>query len=115
MAKAKYEKPASQVDLERRRKNGNKSDRVLSTSDFAEVSEEENEPGYVGVNPEYQNAASVAGRPGMASEGAEADVFEQFTGEEPEDVKPEDEDDDEGTSQSSSATTGNTSNTASSS
>jgi hypothetical protein len=114
MAKAQYSKPASQLDLEARQKNGNKSDRVLSTSDQYEGNAPEADaPGYVGTDLVYQTAANHTEAPGTSTKGAEAKVFEQFTGEEPEDIAPEadepDEPDQEEESSDSTSSTGSVS------
>lgn len=88
-AEAQYAKPASQVDLEERLANGNKSFRELSTSDTFEAPEEDgsgrdfavedNElDGYVGTSPEYMTYANETEKPGVAEDGVEAQIFDEF-------------------------------------
>lgn len=107
--KAQYAKPASQVDLEARQEKGNASDRVLSTADVREDEEQvESKEGYVGVDPIYQTAANATEAPGASKDGAEAKVFEAFTGDEQTGLEPhadgdDSEDDGEGESESSTS------------
>lgn len=90
---ANYEKPSSQVDLERRLENDNRSSQVLVDSDEynqrkadgdledtpgRDMRVEGNDiSGYVGVDPVYQNYASDTEAPLPADEGAESKVFER--------------------------------------
>lgn len=88
--KPQYAKPASQVDLERRLENGNRSDRVLSTSDQYTPNTEDggrtflvegnDRSQYVGTSPEYANYANETEKPDWASvdESAETKVAAQF-------------------------------------
>ncbi|QEM40909.1 MAG: hypothetical protein [Phage AS32] len=86
--KAQYSKPASQVDLERRLENGNKSNRVLSTSDQYDASDseggrdyrvEDNDvSNYVGTSAEYATYASKTEAPLKAKDSAEKKVFDSF-------------------------------------
>lgn len=89
--KAQYEKPASQVDLEERLENGNRSDRVLSTSDEYVGNDVEEETtryavedndlsNYVGVSPEYATYANETEAPlgSDDDDNPEAQVFEEF-------------------------------------
>lgn len=107
-----YELPASQVDLQRRLENENKSDRIVSTSDLYENEVYEDKPGYVGTDPMYQNAATPGSAPGMSTEGPEAEVFANFLDKDPEEVTPaadgDDEDDTEEEDTSSSSSTSST-------
>lgn len=83
-----YAKSAAQVDLEARVASGNKSDRVLSTSDSYEKPEsgdgrsyavEGNDlTGYVGVSPEYATYSTDAQKPSWAEDSAETTIAEQF-------------------------------------
>lgn len=86
---AQYAAPGSQVDLQRRQDNDNKSDRVLSTSDEYSPVEygegrdfrvEGNEvEQYIGTSPEYATYANETEAP-LKAEGdnPELVVFEQF-------------------------------------
>ncbi len=88
--KAQYAKPASQLDLEERLENGNKSFRELSTSETYEGPKDDNPEGrdfrvegndvsqYVGTSPEYATYANDTEAPLGGGEGAEAQVFEEF-------------------------------------
>jgi hypothetical protein len=88
--KAQYAAPGSQVDLERRQKNDNKSDRVLSTSDEYDPQElgearsflvEGNKVDqFIGTSPEYATYANEteAPLPIEGDENPEKVVFEQF-------------------------------------
>ena len=89
--KAQYAKPASQLDLEARLENGNKSDRVLSTSDNYEPPtdsgdgrdfrvEDNDISEYVGVSPEYATYANETEAPLASDEedSAEQQVFDAF-------------------------------------
>lgn len=87
--KPQYAKPASQVDLERRLENGNKSDRVLSTSENYDAPEpgssertyavEGNDlTGYVGTASEYATYANETEKPGWAEDSVETKVAEEF-------------------------------------
>jgi len=88
--KAQYAKPASQVDLEERLKNGNKSSAVLSTADTYEAPEpdgegrtyavEDNELGeYVGVAGEYATYANDTEKPLQGDDkNPETQVFKSF-------------------------------------
>lgn len=86
--KAQYAKPASQVDLEERLENDNKSFKVLSTSDQYEAPEAEEGrtyavegnklDGYVGVSGEYATYANDTEAPVKADESAESKVIESF-------------------------------------
>jgi len=90
--KAQYSKPASQVDLEARLENGNKSNAVLSTADAYEAPEgagdgrdfrvDGNEvTNYVGTSPEYATYANDTEAPLAADDdSAEAKVFASFAG-----------------------------------
>lgn len=87
--KARYSKPASQVDLERRQENGNASPLTAPTADESTVPLREDTGGrdfrvedndisnYRGVDPIYQNYANDTEKPLRAEEGAEAEVFKQ--------------------------------------
>ena len=88
--KAQYAAPGSQVDLERRQKNGNKSDRVLSTSDEYDPQEQGEARSflvegnkvteYIGTSPEYATYANETEAP-LPIEGdknPEKAIFEQF-------------------------------------
>lgn len=114
MAKAKYEKPASQVDLEARQKSDYVPPSVKKVGTDAEPSEN----GYVGVDPIYQNYANDTDGPQAAESGPEAKVESDFYADEvdyeagatPEGEKEaeedaEEEDDDDDKSQSSASTT----------
>jgi len=90
--KAQYAPPNSQVDLEERLENGNKSFRELSTSDTYEGPKDENPEGrsylvegndvthYVGTSPEYATYANETEAPlgNESDDSAEAQVFEEF-------------------------------------
>lgn len=88
--KAQYAAPGSQVDLERRQANDNKSDRVLSTSDEYDPQElgearsylvEGNDvTNYIGTSPEYATYANETEAPGQGEgdDNPENVVFEQF-------------------------------------
>lgn len=88
--KAEYAKPASQIDLEARLENGNKSDRVLSTSDSYEPPKDSNDgrdfrvegndvENYVGVSPEYATYANETEAPLKGDDdSAESKVFKDF-------------------------------------
>jgi len=91
--KAQYAPPASQVDLEERLANGNKSFRELSTSDTYEGPKDDNPEGrdfrvegndvtqYIGTSAEYATYANETEAPlGAAdeSENPEAQVFREF-------------------------------------
>ena len=87
--KAQYAKPASQLDLEARQANGNKSDRVLSWSDNYEAPEDDGEArtfsvegnetdNYVGTSSEYATYASETEAPLKGEDSAEEKVAEQF-------------------------------------
>lgn len=88
--KAQYSKPASQVDLEERLENGNRSNAILSTSDdYVAPEEPTNEgrdfrvedndvSGYVGTSPEYATYANDTEAPLKAKGGAENEVFDSF-------------------------------------
>lgn len=71
--KARYSKPASQVDLEERQKSKNESSLRLVRASDAPLSDN----GYVGVDTVYQNAANDTERPRQAK-GPEAKVFSEF-------------------------------------
>lgn len=85
---AEYAPPTSQVDLERRLANDNRSDRVLLTSDsyvpaegdegrsFAVEGNDLSE--YVGTNPEYMTYANETEAPLASEGGPEAEVFDFF-------------------------------------
>lgn len=86
--KAQYSKPASQVDLEARLKNGNRSDKVLSTSDAFVPPEgdrggrsfavEGNElDNFVGVSAEYANYANETDKP-LVGKAPEDKVITEF-------------------------------------
>lgn len=91
--KAQYSQPASQIDLEERLANGNKSFRELSTSDTYEGPKDDNPEGrdyrvegndttqYIGTSAEYATYANDTEAPlGAADEeeSAEAQVFREF-------------------------------------
>jgi len=87
--KAQYAKPASQVDLEERLANGNKSDKVLSTADSYEGAADSGEArdyrvegndteAYIGVAPEYQTYANDTEAPLQGDDSAENDVIASF-------------------------------------
>src|SRR6478752_7090424 len=88
--KAQYAAPGSQVDLERRQANDNKSDRVLSTSDEYDPQElgearsflvEGNDvTEYIGTSPEYATYANEteAPLPIEDDKNPEKVVFESF-------------------------------------
>lgn len=88
--KAQYAKPASQVDLEERLENGNKSSAVLSTADSYEPAKdsgdgrdfrvEDNEiDEYVGTSPEYATYANETEAPlAGKDDSAESQVFKSF-------------------------------------
>lgn len=85
--KPQYAKPASQVDLEERLKNGNRSQAILSTADSFEPAKPGEErsyavegnklDGYVGVSGEYATYANETEAP-LAGKGVEQDVLESF-------------------------------------
>jgi hypothetical protein len=100
-SEANYEKPASQLDLEYRLKNGNASSRVLSTADV-EPPEPEDEvearryavegnktSNYFGVSPEYQTYANETEKPMRAQGGPEAELEKLQLGEAEEQDSPE--------------------------
>ena len=84
---AQYAPSNAQLDLEARLENENKSARVVSTAEIYEPPEDDegreyavegNElDEYVGANPEYMTYANETEKP-YASEGAEAEVTDQF-------------------------------------
>lgn len=88
--KAQYAPPASQVDLEERLENGNRSLNILSTSDQFEKPEvnegdgrdfrvEDNDTdGYMATAPEYATYANETEKPHFPDEGAENEVAAQF-------------------------------------
>ena len=89
MAKAKYSKPASQLDLEARLKNDNKSDRVLSTAEVAEAPKDDGNArdfrvegndtsGYIGTDPVYQTYANETDAPLVGEKNPEETVAEDF-------------------------------------
>ena len=100
---ANYELPASQVDLQARLENGNKSDRILSTADIYEAPEDDENArdyrvegndteNYLNVDPMYQNYANDTEAPHLSEEGPEADLEDLLRGEsESEDQPDEDE------------------------
>lgn len=88
--KAQYAKPASQVDLEERLANGNRSFRELSTSDTFTGAEDDGKgrdyrvkgndtSAYVGTDPMYQNYANKTEKPGASpEESVEGQIFAEF-------------------------------------
>lgn len=120
--KAQYSKPSSQLDLEERQENENRSPRILSTSDQYEAPEqddnardftvEDNElDGYVGTDPVYQNYAVDTDKPMPAEEGAESKLEKEFLGSldpdpQKQDAASEDEEGEEGGGEASTPSTG---------
>ena len=87
--KPQYAKPASQLDLEARLENGNKSDRVLTSSDNYEAPEpgesertyavEGNDlSNYVGTASEYATYANETEQPLKGDGNVEEQVAEEF-------------------------------------
>lgn len=108
--KARYSKPASQLDLERRQENGNESSARLTQPGETPLSDN----GYVGVDLPYQNAANDTEKPLKVDEGAEAEVFAQFVADDAEYPVLDGEDgDDEADAEPSTTTTPFTSPTGS--
>lgn len=70
-----YTRPTSQVDLERRLENDNAAPRILQGVNPTHVNEDN---GYVGVSPEYQNAANETDEPLSSEEGADLLAEEEF-------------------------------------
>lgn len=93
MAKANYTKPVSQLDLERRQKDGHAPGSVLDPGSNPELSTN----GYVGVDAVYQNAANDTEKPRQADKGPEAKVFSEFLDEDAEfpELSNEDGDDEQ--------------------
>lgn len=86
---ARYAKPSSQLDLERRLENENRSSRILSTApSYKEAVEEggarefavedNNLDNYLGVDVVYQNYASDTDEPLEAEGGPEKELLDQF-------------------------------------
>lgn len=81
---AVYAPPASQVDLEARLANGNRSDRVLSTADsyVPDTSlegrsfkvEDNDTDAYLNTDPIYQNYANETEKPEFAEDGPESQL-----------------------------------------
>jgi hypothetical protein len=74
MAKARYSKPASQLDLEARQKE----DYVPPTARTQAEDPGKSENGYIGVAAEYQNFANETEAPIKVEKGAEAKVLSNF-------------------------------------
>lgn len=70
MAKARYEKPASQLDLEARQKKDYVPHGVLPVGQDPQPSES----GFVGVDEVYQNFANDTDKPLLSDGGPEAKV-----------------------------------------
>jgi hypothetical protein len=85
---AEYAKPASQVDLEERRANGNASNKVVPTADSykpdpedtgREFAVEGNDlDGYIGAGAEYQTYANETEAPLRAEDSVEEEVADEF-------------------------------------
>jgi len=123
-SKAQYAPPSSQVDLEERLKNDNKSNAVLSTADVYEPKEDDgsgrtfavkgNETDeYVGTSPEYATYANKTEKPLAGDEDSvEQQVIDSFAegqaqyyapkhADSADDAEAEDEDEEEDESQQS--------------
>lgn len=70
-----YTKPTSQLDLEARLANDNEAPAAVKTLNPSEQGEDD-EDGYVGTDPIYQNHANDTEAPGEAEEGAEKDALD---------------------------------------
>lgn len=85
---AEYALPTSQVDLQSRLDNENRSSRILTTADQYEQPEDDDGrsfavegndlEGYIGTNPEYMTYANETEAPIVAEEGPESEVEENF-------------------------------------
>jgi hypothetical protein len=111
MGKPNYEKPTSQVDLERRLKDDYVSPSVLGQA-VDPVLESEN--GYVGVDPIYQNFANETEKPYASEKGVEKKLEAPYYGDKtdfdkgatPEgEAEAEEQEEDEGQSSSGTTTT----------
>lgn len=84
MAKARYSKPTSQVDLDERLKNENRVTGILKDTNPADSSVYYAESGFVGTDPIYQNYANDTDEPLKAESGADKQaedyVKKQVTG-----------------------------------
>lgn len=69
MAKARYSRPTSQVDLEERLKNDNAAPAVLKDTNPAESTAYYTKTGFVGTDPVYQNYANETDAPRKAEDG----------------------------------------------
>lgn len=71
-----YTRPATALDAERRLAEGNTvSSRMQGVNPSEAIRSDE---GYVGVNPEYQNAANETDEPRDAEEGVEKDLEDAY-------------------------------------
>lgn len=102
--KAEYAVPTDQAELKERLDNGFESDRVLDDGEAPD-----DVPGYVGVDPIYQNAANKTEEPYRSEDGPQADLEQELLGDDETEHEDDEEDEEEppastGSSSSGSAT-----------